>query len=41
MQQNEAAGRESQIETELLRMTQELHIHTTLQKLMEQENCNS
>lgn len=41
VQQNEAAGRGSQIETELLRMTQELHIHTTLQKLMEQENCNS
>ena len=37
MQQNEAAGRRSQIETELSRMTQELHIHTTLQKLMEQE----
>ena len=37
MQKNEAAGRRSQIETELFRMTQELHIHTTLQKLVEQE----
>ena len=37
MQQEEAVGGKSQIETELSRMTQELHIHTTLQKLMEQE----
>lgn len=37
MQQEEAVGGKAQIETELSRMTQELHIHTTLQKLMEQE----
>ena len=37
MQQEEAVGGKSQIEMELSRMTQELHIHTTLQKLMEQE----
>lgn len=41
MEHNEATGRSSQTATELSRMTQELHIHTTLQKLMEQENGNS
>lgn len=37
IQQSKAAERRSQIETGLSRMTQELHIHTTLHKLMEQE----
>ena len=37
IQQSKAAERRSKIETGLSRMTQELHIHTTLHKTMEQE----